>query len=95
MGYLICSLLSKQPPCIDADKAPLRNVIKTPNTPATVCSLEDLKFELQRLLSHTIQTSVVLILGTFAPAATQAEITSQLILHLLEHLHLQQHKQIS
>jgi hypothetical protein len=38
-----------------------------------------LKFELQRLLSHSIQTCVVLILGTFTPAATNADIKSQLI----------------
>jgi hypothetical protein len=79
VGYLICSLLSKQSPRVDADEASLRNVIKAANTPATICSLEHLKFELQRLLGYSIQTCVVLILCTFTPVATQANIKSHLI----------------
>jgi hypothetical protein len=66
MGYLICSLFSKQSPCIDADEAPLGNVIKAANTPASILSLEHLEFELQRLLSHSIQAS----LRTLTPRPT-------------------------
>lgn len=69
MAYLICSLFSKQPPCIDTDEASLGNVIKTANSPASILSLEHLKFKLQRLLSHSIQTCA----RTPAPVPTQVD----------------------
>jgi hypothetical protein len=66
-GYLICALLGKQPPCIDTDEASLGDVVEAADAPASVLGLEHLEFELQRLLSHSVEACA----GTLAPAPTQ------------------------
>jgi len=61
--YFISRLLGEELSSVDANKCPLRNIIKTTYSPAFVGRFEELELQLKRMLNHSVQTGT----RTFTP----------------------------